>query len=261
MAASIEAGGSMLKISYLRFISDAAPGLVVIFVAIILHDRGVFSVFQCGMGKEAKALLAVVAILLAVPVGLVVNGASHLVLGPIQTRVNQLCFRVRSWPIHDTHRSSLTDAWSRCFSVKRERWPLVAETVDELLLVYAPDVAEALDHVRALKKFLRSTAFLALVGFLIRLVIEIPRLPHAALSVPDWVAWTLLATSCLAITLGGFITFYQQVSGMMRAFLLCGMPQEQVTISIPELRQILIDRGGNGSVGSGRALEALMLKK
>src|SRR5476649_2540764 len=108
MASSIEASGSTLKISYLRFISDAAPGLLLIVIAIVLHSHGVSALTLPGVGKEVKALLAVVALLLAVPVGLVLNGVSHVMLGAVQTWVNRQCFRIRRWPIHDTHRSSMT---------------------------------------------------------------------------------------------------------------------------------------------------------
>jgi hypothetical protein len=54
--------------------------------------------------------------------------------------------------------------WSRCFRVGDDEWPLVGETVDELLQIYVPELAEALDHVRALKKFLRSVALLAVAA-------------------------------------------------------------------------------------------------
>jgi len=252
MAASIETSGNTLKMSYLRFISDAAPGLVVILTAVVLQDRGVFQAFQSGMGKEFKALLAVVALLLSVPIGLAVNGLSHLVLGSLQTLVNQICFSVRFWPIGDTHRSSLTDEWSRCFSVGKVQWPLFAETVDELLLIYAPEAAEALDHVRALKKFLRSVAFLALVGLVVRVAVEFSS--AGVRRVPDFVAWALLAATVLAIALGGYITFYQQASGMMRAYILCGMPQDPTTITILELRQLLIARAAESCGGAEKSL-------
>src|ERR1044071_3662889 len=112
MAASLETSGSTVKISYLRFIWDAAQGLVLILIAIVMRNRGVFTVIQGGMSKEERTLLAVVALLLAVPAGLVVSGLSHLLLGAIRTWVNRQCFRVRAWPMHDTHRSSLTAEWS-----------------------------------------------------------------------------------------------------------------------------------------------------
>jgi uncharacterized metal-binding protein len=85
-----------LKISYLRLISDAAPGLVLILTAIVLHNRGVLPVIKAGMSNEGKALVAVVALLLVVPAGLVVNALSHLLIGSIQTWVNRQCFRVRT---------------------------------------------------------------------------------------------------------------------------------------------------------------------
>jgi hypothetical protein len=218
---------------------------MILVAIVLLQDHGAFSLTQREIGKKAKALSAVVALLLAVPIGLVVNGVSHLVLGSRQTLVNQLCFRIRSWPIRDTHRSALTEEWSRCFSVSTKQWPLFAETLDELLLIYAPDVAEALDHVRALKKFLRSMAFLALTALAIRVVVEFPGpTRHWA---PDSVAWVRLAVAVSAIALGGYITFYQQASGMMRAYILCGMPPAPTTVTMVDFRQLLIARAAEAS--------------
>lgn len=231
MAASIEASGSTLKIFYLRFISDAAPGLILILVAVALHGR-VSLLSMSGAGTAVKALMAIIALLLAVPAGLVLNGASHVVLGAVQTWVNQQCFRFRGWPMYDTHRSSLTTEWSRCFGLERKQWPLMAEIVDELLLIHVRQVAEALDHVRAFKKFLRSLAFLALAGLVVRTLVMLEI---------DGLSWALLVSASCAIALGGYITFYQQASGMLRAYILCGLPQDPVTMSIAELRQHLID--------------------
>jgi len=245
MPATIEASGNTLKISYLRFISDAAPGLLLILIAVSLQRSGVSLLSLAGSGNELKALVAVVALLLAVPAGLVVNGASHLFLGGLQTWVNRLCFRVRTWPIYDTHRSSLTDDWSRCFEVEKEHWPLVGERVDELLLIYAPQVAETLDHVRALKKFLRAAALLMLCGFIWQLATE----RNAA-------AWLLLVGACGAVILGGYITSYQQASGMMRAYILCGSPAAPLTISFIEHQQRLMNYAKEGNSSSGSDLRA-----
>jgi hypothetical protein len=256
MATSIEASGNTLKISYLRFISDAAPGLVLILAAIGLHGRGVSWLALTAAGPELKTLTAVVAVLLAVPVGLVVNGLSHLLLGGIQTWVNRLCFRVRTWPMYDSHRSLLTNDWSRCFGIEKgeEHWPVMAETVDELLLVYAPPVAEALDHVRALKKFLRSMALLMLMGFMVRVASEIR---NPGTWVWDPVLWSVFAGGILALALGGYITFYQQASGMMRAFILCGLPSGPKTVSLNELWQLLVEQAKTRGVQPESADTAL----
>jgi len=233
MSTNIEAGGGTLKISYLRFISDAAPGLLLIVVITLLHSHGLPCLAVPGLGKELKALLAVAALLLAVPVGLVVNGASHLLLGSIQTWMNRRCFRIRSWTMSDTHRSSLTTEWSRCFAVEEGNWPAIAETMDELLLIHVPQVAEPLDHVRALKKLLRSMALLALFGLVIK-VINGP--PDARVTLfRDGCAWGLLIGAVLAMALGGYVTFYQHASVMMRAYLICGLPAAPVTITLREL--------------------------
>lgn len=243
MATNIEASGNTLKISYLRFISDAAPGLVLILAAIVMHSNGMPVVGLVGTGQELKTLAAVVALLLAVPFGLVVNGLSYVLLGGIQTWVDQLCFRARGWPLDDSHRSLLTADWSRCFEVQGgEQWPVVAEVVDELLLIYDARLAEALDHVRALKKFLRSMAFLALAGLVFRVITELggPGAP----CVCDPVAWVLFVCALGTMWLAGFITFYHHASAMMRAYILCGFPPQPKTISLSDFRSLLIKRAG-----------------
>ncbi|MGZ5441580.1 MAG: hypothetical protein ACXW5U_04065 [Thermoanaerobaculia bacterium] len=165
MTNTIEATASSLKLSYLRFVSDSAPGLSLVLALVVMDSYGFLEVSIIPHDTTDKAVVAILVILLATPVGLVINGASHFLLGGTERWIDQRCFATTIWPVVDTKRVLRFDEWTRFFQITNASdWPLVAQEIDEILDTLLPHLAALLDHVRALKKFCRSVAFLAIVA-------------------------------------------------------------------------------------------------
>lgn len=162
MTNTIEATANSLKLSYLRFVSDAAPGLLLI-AALVMVDPKLLGFNPIPQDSAVRAVLAVTGLLLASPLGLLVNGAGHFLLGSLQSWLNRRCFGSQRWPVADTHQMMMVPAWRAYFHVRECDWPAVAQQVDEILETAVPQLAGSIDHVRALKKLCRSIALIALV--------------------------------------------------------------------------------------------------
>jgi hypothetical protein len=225
MTNTIEATANSIKLSYLRFVSDSAPGLLLVLALAVLDSHGLLAVRIIPHDATDKAIGAIAVVLLATPIGLLINGAGHFLLGDLQRWIDRQCFAVRGWPIKDTRQTLLIDKWEVFFDVQPGDWPRVAHEVDELLDTLVPHLAASLDHVRALKKFCRSIAFLAAVT--------------AFVVIGDWGAVTA------AGLIGGMAILSITSSGRWRkggiaivgvsllaVFILCGIKSLPVTVAL-----------------------------
>lgn len=160
MTPTIEATQNSLKLSYLRFISDSAPGLLLVLGILVLDRNGQLPIPIIPRDDTLKTLVAVVVFLLVTPIGLMINGVSHFLLGGLQHWIAGRCITSAVWPIANTHDILRVKLWRPYFGVNGN-WPQIAYEIDDLLETYLPHLAAVLDHVRALKKFFRSFGLLA----------------------------------------------------------------------------------------------------
>lgn len=275
MNSTIEASLNALKLSYLRFVSDSAPGLILIAGLLVLQGNDWLPI-AIPDDSGVRAFLAVVLILLATPLGLLINGAGHFCLGDIQEWVDRRCFEAKTWPIADTRATMLIDRWKPYFKMKNGDWPRVAHEVDDLLDTFVPHLAILLAHVRALKKFCRSIAFLAMVGLfvaarnygvgavatlLVGMLISllVPRLKTTTrvltglfvveavglLALGYWqhqkeltisLLLALLLIALCAIVLAGFVDFYQHSLTMLLVYQLLANDDDGFEISAANVR-------------------------
>jgi hypothetical protein len=159
----IEATSSGLKLSYVRFISDSAPGFVVLLL--IIFGEGQRSQPWWAYHKELKVLVATVSFLLATPVGLALNAISYFLLGHIQSQINRICFLSRRWPVRDTRRSFMVEESRAHFDFNADDWAERNDVYGELLETYRPDLAFRIEPLRGLKRFSRSISVLSFVCF------------------------------------------------------------------------------------------------
>jgi hypothetical protein len=160
---SIEASSTGLKLSYVRFISDSAPGFVVILLIIL----GVGDEFEPWWTnhQELKVLVATLCFLLATPVGLALNAVSYFVLGHIQSEINRICFLSNRWPVRDTRRSFMVEKSQVHFGFTADDWDERNDVYGELLETYRPDLAFRIEPLRGLKRFARAMSFLSFIYF------------------------------------------------------------------------------------------------
>jgi len=162
MTPTIEANASSLKLSYLRFIADSSPGLLLLFGLLVAETNGWLPFALTPKEAAPRTFAAILAFLLATPIGLMINGIGHVLLGSIQTYVVRRCLTSRVWPIANTHEGLRVRRWTKYFGIQERDWPRIADEVDDLLDTFAPHLSAKIDHVRALKRFCRSLALLAL---------------------------------------------------------------------------------------------------
>lgn len=159
---TIEASGNALKLSYLRFVSDSAPGLILVLVLGAMHINGLlpFAVFP--NDPSFKTFAAVTVLLLATPLGLLINGVGYFLLGGIQQYIDRMCFHGNWWPLKDSRTDLLVDQWTEYFGVRDHDWPRVVCEIAGLIETFVPELTSFLEPVRALKRFCRSLSFLTL---------------------------------------------------------------------------------------------------
>jgi hypothetical protein len=189
---SIEASFSGLKLSYVRFISDSAPGFVVLLLVVFGGQQR--SPPWWAYHKEFKVLVATVAFLLATPVGLSLNAISYFVLGHIQSQINRICFLSRGWPMRDTRRMFLVEESRAHFGFSAENWAERNDVYGELLETYRPDLALRIEPLRGLKRFLRSISFIAFLCFFYSKPGGGMNAAYIALGVFLWFVWIFTAS-------------------------------------------------------------------
>jgi hypothetical protein len=159
----IEVSSSGLKLSYLRFISDSAPGFVVLLLVGFSWQHDPRPSWM--QAKEVSVVLAALLFFLATPVGLTINAVSHFVIGHIQTEINRICFLSNHWPLSDSRRSMMVKETTDHFGFTADDWPERNDGYGDLVETYRPDIALRIEHLRGLKRFARSMSFISFLCF------------------------------------------------------------------------------------------------
>jgi hypothetical protein len=108
---NFEASSTGLKLSYLRFISDSAPGFVLfLWLSFIWGNRPIPLNLNT---TEARVLVAALVLMLATPIGLAVNAVSYFLLGETQSAINRICLLSQCWPIAETRRTLFVEESSK----------------------------------------------------------------------------------------------------------------------------------------------------
>jgi hypothetical protein len=160
---SIEASSSGLKLSYLRFISDSAPGFALLLLLGFAWKDSCLP--RWAQHQEFRVLFAALSFFLATPVGLVINAVSYFLLGHIQTAINRMCFLSQCWPVLDARRSLMLQETTDHFRFTVDDWAERTDVYEELVESYRPDLAFRIEHLRGLKRFARCLALLSFSCF------------------------------------------------------------------------------------------------
>lgn len=189
MAQSFELTKEGIKLSYLRFLSDSAAGFVVLLLLALAYSKGLplpvlgdswLDTNAAPKSTDVKVFLFVLSFLIATPLGLMLNGVSFFLLGPVSAGLVSVWERLpkqASYLIVGTRRSYHADTIVRFFGLRpwlgmpeqsseregRGRLFDEANYYEGFLSFYFPSYYEQLDHLRGLRLFVRSLAFLALV--------------------------------------------------------------------------------------------------
>lgn len=178
MSQTIEAAKDGIKISYLRFISDSTPGYICLFFfGIVFYNKlplpfigtSWISIIPSSLDTEVKVILLAILFLLATPIGLSLNALGWFLLGAPQV------YFVRFWhsipimpvpfiaPSRRAMCSKDVDNFIELTSIPFECLKNIYEKskfFEQLITIYLPSAYQRFEHIRGLKRLLRSLSLL-----------------------------------------------------------------------------------------------------
>ena len=181
MSQSVEITKDGMKLSYLRFLSDSAPGyLMIILCGAVILFRLPMPFFGTSwlhalpnqLSNEAQIFFLILLFLLATPIGLMLNALGWFLLGALPISMLRFWFwlpRPAAFPLLGTKRSLCWKDTIKFFELEAAgkhafaRFYEQANLYEALLGIYFPAVFDQLNHKRGLRRFCRSCAVLALM--------------------------------------------------------------------------------------------------
>lgn len=182
MSKDLELTQQGVRLSYLRFLSDSAPGFVLLLLLAAVYSLRLplpffgtswLNWYPTQLSNQARIFILVLLFLLSTPVGLAVNALGSFVLGPVPiwlVRLWQSLPRSASFPLISTRLSLHADQLIEFYKLKDADGDVTkqiykqANFYETLLAVYFPTYHELTEHKRGLRRFIRSLAVLALLA-------------------------------------------------------------------------------------------------
>jgi hypothetical protein len=159
--ASIELSKDGMKISYRRYLSDSAPGFILLLLVAFAHYRHVsifglrtFEPMPTAIGTEVKLAILFLLFLLATPLGLVINVVSWVTLEWLQKLLEYTLLGQRFF-------SGFKREYQFVWTDKRVNWFQVVRSSEMELLRNDPDSSAQIEPLRGSAILLRSLSWLA----------------------------------------------------------------------------------------------------
>jgi len=180
---SIEISKDSIKISYIRYLADSAPGFILIGALVWSAysgspEMGGLACFlrSPDVPTEVRAFFLLIVFLLATPVGLLVNALGWFILGKIQSRGATFWFRaavsddegrdLAQLLMASTNESSRLDLLTAAFGLDESNFYKRTRLLANALDVHCPSAVSGLSHVRGLMFFVRSFTLLCALATL-----------------------------------------------------------------------------------------------
>lgn len=155
-----------IKLSYRRFLSDAASGIIIL-IAVILYYPSVIRV-----PANIEIFVYVLLIILTIPLGFVINYFSFLFFSDLSNKcevfwLDKNCFFIRStktafdFDICEEFFNQGQGKWTK------KKWTFVTRRFEKVLEVYYPDHIERLESNVGIEIFCRNISLLSLVFIII----------------------------------------------------------------------------------------------
>jgi hypothetical protein len=225
MSQDVEISKEGIKLSYLRFMSDSAPGYLVLLLLGLAYLRGrslpflESAVSASQLGTEAKIFFFVLLFLLATPMGLMLNGISWYLIGNLQILLLGfwLKFPRVGFLLRGTRKAMQFDDLQKFFN-----FPLTfrntegkntlyehANYYQGVLAIYFPNCHAQLEDTVGLRLLVRS---LALIAFLVSI--------YCYINVGILAGSLILAAFILLVLLSSFDEYYQCLEVLYMVYVL-----------------------------------------
>lgn len=181
----VEISSSGLRFSYLRFLADGAAGLFLVLLLLLAfylewpipgleHSQSFRSIIGGRVSHEAKIFVMILLVVLAVPIGLMINGFGWLAFGWVQTHTAGLwlhCRRLTASTLRLWHLDVLESAFGPLESGNLYR---KGQFYEELLMSFDSAPVMRLYPVAGLKRLLRSASVICLLCSLYAVLVRRP---------------------------------------------------------------------------------------
>lgn len=197
-----------IKLSYRRFLSDAASGIIIL-IGVILYYPSVIRV-----PANIEIFVYVLLIILTIPLGFVINYFSFFLFSDLSNKcevfwLNKNWFFIRStkiafeFEICEQFFNSGQGKWTK------EYWTFVTRRFEKVLEVYYPDHIERLESIVGIEIFCRNISLLSLVFIIIIF-------PYSKM-----LAIVSLFLSAILIIISSIISFYRFLNILNITYILC----------------------------------------
>lgn len=163
---NLELSSSGLKVSYLRFLADGAAGLILILVMMaVYYVRPEWHVF--GISREVKIFILFVLVMLAIPLGLLVNAIGWFLFSGLQASAARFWFKHHSdFLVRVTSEVYSFDRIVKKFGLDKGNFYEMSHFYEDALLIYHRYISADIAHIRGIKTLVRSLPIIVLFATL-----------------------------------------------------------------------------------------------
>jgi len=227
-----------VKFSYKRFLSDSAPGYLLLLFIVIGYYYPIVGIriqdllnesfsLKSSLPKETKAVIILLLFLLSTPIGLMVNAISYIMMTPIinfleKRRIDKKQFWLSEW---DNYALKIC---KKIYLLNNSNWLDIVNIFSAVLKIHHKDIIESNSHTEALGRFLRSISLLVLLYSIILLFSNY------------YFAFALAILSLSMIFICSRVYFHFHLSILFEAFIV-SLDQNDNTITLGNVNESLGD--------------------
>lgn len=174
---SLEISKEGIKFSYRRFLSDSAPGYILILLAIAAYYNN-YPIFGVQLRNllpppvltEVKLFILLLLFFLATPIGLTINVLSWTLLEVPQKWMEKWIYNGRIFRgipffgFRTFKKEYLFVKWTVAMGINSNNWFERLRALETALMIEYPNIAERIDPHRGMAILLRNLSLLFLVG-------------------------------------------------------------------------------------------------
>ena len=197
-----------IKLSYRRFLSDTAPGIIILIMVILYYP----SVIQ--VPENIEIFVYVLLIFLSIPLGVAINSFSFLFFGGLLNKCEVFWLDKNLFLIRNTKTKFEFDTCEDFFNSENEKWTkenwtFVTRRFEKILEVYYPNHIERLEFIEGMKTLFLNISLLSLVFIIIIFPYD------------KMLAIMSLFLSAIFIITSSIISFYRFLDILNITYILC----------------------------------------
>jgi hypothetical protein len=230
----IELSKDGFKFQYRRYLTDSAPGfiLILLLLAACHRNHGInFPFVNLALTdsfNEVNAFIFFLLFLTATPIGVIVNVLGWLVLEALQKKLEMRIYKSR-WLLKPFKDEYALETCKHQFAIEDGKWFQKVRDLEIALVNDFPEKADGIESLRGIAILLRNLALMSAAALVLPPIVALfrePRLCYWATH-PLW-ALGLLFLAFLFFYLSAVISFYFHVQIVRSASILCALDEAKL---------------------------------